>query len=1150
MSREGWSSRGRSSVASVAIGAAVLALFLAATAGAAGLAPKILSPSRSRVVAGKTTTLRVRGSRIRVTVGSRDVTKRLGKPVDGVRSLTLHRGKDFHLGSNRVVIATGKGRHRRYVSRVFLAARPAKLLTLHRGHGQLAAVEYKGHSKAKLGRLLVTVDGSRFAQRRLIRADGRSFALQLGIGDGLRYGRNRIVIQALSLDGRRVSRLTRTVRVSRTAPLADAGPDRRAAVGRPVRLGARGTAAAHPGDRLGHVWQIVSAPRCSKAHLRAADSAHPRLVTDLPGRYRIRLVATEAERPAPRPGAAGASAAAPEGADVMTLEASPTESPLGEPIETIGANGIVAGGKTYPAGSGWVQLLVLDRSTLAEVTNKTFPTEPGGQIGAGSIEELQVALAEATSEDLVILSGGDRGIGFSDFQLVPQLQAALSGIGVADGPQSSPDGFGTFESGEWSAIGIPGSEPGSGTTNFSGNSSGGFGNVLPAGRPGSLQGYLHYSPTPPDPADSDLGGGYLFLSPDHAPIDTEGTKAGAGTVSIEVDGQADEESVSPGESGFDLLLLNHRLEPISNRAYVTNANGGGEDLGGVEELDAALYGLYRGAVHPDLVILQSFGKPGGRDPYWVSDNGIRNYPWGNQSAVEASPLVGNEFPDWYEPQEGLSLAAAVGWLGGPVAHDQFAQLVSSPPTPSPADSGGFTLIAPYEEPSAAYSQSEEGSHLRSARVAGDLILNADSNWEVAAPSESAAFNSELLDVVYQAPQPWPDSGTPGFEAADRYIAEALDLGTTNVRQAYYTDDTDSWTAKYDELKERVHYPAGNRKFSRSEFEKLRQQLLQEFLMVQNLQTCIDTWQEAFVTSEGKGQVNLKKVAEEIEREVQVDISSQSAELNTDLIAAHSLGIAAGIAGSTGVAAPVAGALGAISNAFSLANDFSTSKSGSLSSLPVKAKASELGEELSRRYEGLQSSFVQIEDILVSDWGKLQAANAEDADAAGGWALNKESKAALTGSLTDSAAQQAAAAMMPLAYGEYLVSPVSTGNNPEPSKEPWAYQCSNNDEINPGMTEPLNPSYENPNSWIAFPFELTGNDQVGFQTRLQSRVMAIQGELEWFNEAHDGDKVVHEPHVLSMPFADKLFEPATAGGYGIDRVGFFADPAFPRWPLYC
>jgi hypothetical protein len=1116
--------------------------------GALAAAPKVLSPSASRVVAAKKTTLRVRGAGVRVSVDGRDLTKRLGKVSHGTRRLTLKRGRDFWVGTNRVVLSTGKGDRRRYTSRVFLAAKPAELLKLHRdARGDESAVEFVGHSKARLGRLLVVVNGKRLAEQRLLRHGGHAFTLQLGHRDGLRFGPNQIVVQGVSADGKRVSRLTRNVHLGRSAPLADAGADMRTEVGHTVRLRGSGSKPADPGDPLAYEWQLASSPQGSKAAVRDAKGPEPSLVADTPGRYKLRLLAAEPGKRVPADAGRPTPKVAAEGADVMTLEASiPVPSPLGAPIQTIAAGGgISVGGKLLKAQATWVQLLIYDRANLDLVAERSIDTEPLGVVGNESIRALTMALAEAGEEDLVVLSGGGRPVGISSVQQLVNLEAELHGDGIAGGPLSSPGGLEAFQSGQWSAIGIPGSEPGSGAANFSAVSTGGFGNQLPAGRPGSLQGYLHYSDPPFDPSDSDLGAGYGFVSPDHVEIDTQGKASSATVSSIEIGGKAFTTAPVPkGSSGFQLLLLNDRLEAISDHMYVTNEPGGAENLAGVEGLGQELFELHRGDLHPRLVILQSLGSPAGLDAEWNHDPGIRNYPWGFGTAVKEGPPVENNFSSWFETREGLSLAAGIGWLAGPAAHDQFAQMLATNVKPTPTRNGGYTLVVPYEEPTAAVSQSQVGSGLPAARVAGTLALNPRSNWEVVAPTSTAETNDELLDVVYETSEPWPDQGTAPFTEAERYIASELGLGDEGVRAAYVSHDTDRFGNLVSQL-EKIGYPAHGYNFQQSEFRALKAQLELEFPKVEDVRVAIENWQKAFGHAEHKGQVDLAALAGTVEGEVEATIKSRQAELNTDLVVAHSLGIAAGIAGAGGLG-PVAGPLGAFSNAFSLANDLSQTKGGNPSSAPIRTEAQKLGTELALRYEALDESLAQIQEVLVSDYGKLQVASKQ---ATGGWDLNTKEEPKLVEALTTSGIQQDFTAMLPLAYSEYMISPEPTSMNAQPTDHPWTYSCYSN-SILVGETEPFSSTRENPGSWLAFPYEVgrTSSSQ-GFETKLQSRVLAIQGDFTYQEENETGTRVIHEPHVLGQKVASKLFAPP-GRGYGLDQVQTFGDPAFQRLPIYC
>ena len=96
----------------------------AAAARTARPAPAILTPRASSLVAGKTVRVRVvAGRNFQAIVGLRDVTARFGRARRGVRSALLQRGRDFTVGSNRLVVRSGRGLKRRYVAATFIAGR-------------------------------------------------------------------------------------------------------------------------------------------------------------------------------------------------------------------------------------------------------------------------------------------------------------------------------------------------------------------------------------------------------------------------------------------------------------------------------------------------------------------------------------------------------------------------------------------------------------------------------------------------------------------------------------------------------------------------------------------------------------------------------------------------------------------------------------------------------------------------------------------------------------------------------------------------------------------------------------------------------------------------------------------------------------------
>jgi hypothetical protein len=362
-----------------------------------------------------------------------------------------------------------------------------------------------------------------------------------------------------------------------------------------------------------------------------------------------------------------------------------------------------------------------------------------------------------------------------------------------------------------------------------------------------------------------------------------------------------------------------------------------------------------------------------------------------------------------------------------------------------------------------------------------------------------------------------------------------------VRQAYYVHDDDDWLSIRPELRD-LRFESGHG-FGEDEFEDLREQLLVEFPYVAAVRGAVESWQSVFSRAGHSGLVDLQYITAQVEGEIDRAIASRQATLNGQLVVAHSLGIAAGLLGAGGLG-PVAGPIGAISSSLMLSSDLSQGAGGSLSALPVHAEAAKLGVELATRYEEISENLSHVGDILVSDWGKLRtAAKAVN----GAWAVSETGKSDLTRVLTASADREAYTSMLPLAYGEYLLAPESTGTNSTPSAEPWTYSCYD-DSFEAGHTRPLAEAEGNPGSWIAYPFELEGDAGRGFTTNLQPRVLAIEADITQ-NEGIS-PIIKHEPIVLPTTIGNHLFESLESGGLGLDQVVFFANPAFERWPLDC
>lgn len=112
------------------------------------------------------------------------------------------------------------------------------------------------------------------------------------------------------------------------APIADAGGDVSAEVGRVVTLDGSGSEDPD-GDPLEYAWEIVKAPGSSSASLINEDKADPQFIPDVAGVYDIVLVVSDGARES-------------EG-DRMAVTAAITN---GEPVANAGSDQVVAVGDT------------------------------------------------------------------------------------------------------------------------------------------------------------------------------------------------------------------------------------------------------------------------------------------------------------------------------------------------------------------------------------------------------------------------------------------------------------------------------------------------------------------------------------------------------------------------------------------------------------------------------------------------------------------------------------------------------------------------------------------------------------------------------------------------------------------------------------
>jgi hypothetical protein len=508
---------------------------------------KIVSPSPGAVAKGGSVNVRVRvGARarsVRAWLDKKEVTRSLRR-VGNDRTVRL-RAPVLRTGVNHLYARTRDGRGRRDFDVVrFIRARRVKGLLGVRLQarrvrtGRVRARLVLGRGAKLRGwlngrRLRPAALGSR--RRRMVVLDG---------DEGLRFGRNRLRLLGFSEKGR-FDLERRNVVVRRTRPIPAAGRNRRARLRHAVTLDARRSRAAHAGRPLAYSWRIVRAPKGSKARIRGAHGARPRLRPDRVGTYRVRLVVREVSA-----GRSGASAAAGRRSTAtLTVAAVPDISAGGVPIDTIGGAGVTLGAplnKTYSASeSAVIQLVVLDRQDLSLVANNSYG---GDEAGTGQLlsdlrtyDDSRLAIIATPPQSFPYIAGLDN------------LNAALEFIGgqaLEQGPQ-----FGL------SAIGVPGLGAGNGGTQNS--DLGDQRNFNPP--PGNLNGFLR-----PDSSKN-----FAYVDADYVPFTTAAPGTTATQAVISVGGNSySSYNMSPGQAGFFVLLLDAgTLEREFAQTFVVSGPG-------------------------------------------------------------------------------------------------------------------------------------------------------------------------------------------------------------------------------------------------------------------------------------------------------------------------------------------------------------------------------------------------------------------------------------------------------------------------------------------------------------------------------------------------------------------------------------------------
>lgn len=1061
----------------------VTALFAGSSAPAAvtvagpSKGAKILSPSLDGLQPGPKARVAVRvgpDRRWRVRVndreGGEEVSERFRKVRPRVWAARLGRRDGLRAGSNRVWLLSrrGSGDWKATGQRFVLGARERDLVSLHGPRGRTAATRARIRIEvpSEPDHLRVSLNGKRVEGELLERREGRHRAT-LSASHGLRYGKNRLTVRGYDFGGDfEVERLG--FQVVRNRPLAAAGRDREMIEGEGLRLNGEASRPSNERKRLRYRWRVVGSPRGSEPRLRRSHSARPKLRTDVHGVYRLRLTVTEAGA-----GRGQAKAAAGQSSsDQVTVATQPDAPPIGVPIETLvqqprgtatacpPANGlsttpgdvpittpggVVVGDKYYGNPGAAIQLLVLDAASLECEVNEAYDATP---FALGLLAKEVQSLTTQPAKVLAITSSGAQ-IAQSSAATVNDTLKLIGTEPLSASELVEPFSvIGTLDG----ALGTASVNPGLHAAENPASPD------WPSGRgelisDGALLGFMTLS------AEARTGSHlYSFVSPEYVPFTTRDPERGGPCVPPEC---PPFKLAAPATGGFAVTQLDAGtagLDAASSEVFPTN--GTSDDATAQKALADALGQI---AADPrQIVLIQSLGSPAATTPQWSLwknfDSDINPAQF-TGIAAEIEKLGGTA--DVFNRLDGTMSYSLVGGAGieGPAA-----ETASKMPVPCIEDATWSACNPPSDIGQVVMQPSPRSPVLLTGVLAKNNAgvlqpVVGGPSGDATDPTDETGLNHRLLQIAYRDPEPFPTVPVdPQYPQANqqalKYVAEVVvGSGYSDPREAYYDPHVinNPWSDNQGKLDE-VCYPwqtplpsdckvppdlPEQPTFSSAQLDWLKTQLKTEFGYVAEVQGFLG--QPG--TSTGSTMQNLFQA-----RSPLVDVGSITKAIENSVDPSNDDDAISEAWQVFAVAFSVANTLftpeddtieglGLISDGFWLGAAFAPDGDGAGAFSALETQATNLSTALSNQLEHQAAEVSVVAQIIVSDWGKLQAVGVPLQNNDPTWTFDQDQA---TDSFELSIRQQIYASLIPSVYVAYqLDTAVVKGSNPV-GTDPWHY----------------------------------------------------------------------------------------------------------------
>jgi hypothetical protein len=821
------------------------------------------------------------------------------------------------------------------------------------------------HVKARrdLGSAVVRLDGRR-VESDLPRHRGQRRAIVLDRADGVRFGRNAIAVKVRTRGGARAL-VRRVVMVRRDAPLPAIQQPRRIVASHAARLDGRKTRSARRG-KLNFRWQVVRAPAGAWVSLRGAGGRRPQLLASVPGHYRIALTVTERQAPA-RGATASAAPCAVSGSKSSAQGGGLRRGPVASmPLERLpkGALTVVDSRSGATPKSGPQPRAVPGCATTVTDVEVEPNLEPIGAVIDTRAEHEETAGIRLGDSFYPFPTNGETGARFilldaqtlelirtenvnltTSHQTVAQLMVTESAPGrdvlvVSSGryaccTQDSSDAYAGFSAIE--------SYDGGRRVSATENQGLDLGAVNESENQfhGELAGWLR-------PGVS-LDGAqelFAFVNPERFAFDTQASSS-AFSNTIRVGSSEYPTRLSGAVGGFEVLVLGPGLEPeLGTPAGFGTISSTGEG----QAQEEAMTALLNQAGPLQTVIVQSIGTA---------------QPYSGAATALGQALARMGASPWTF----FSLNGAGGYA---FVGNGFSQQVA----PGVAE----PRVA---ETSEQWVRSVGGAVNGGGSLHGLLTRNSESALFPGISDPIGTPNYELEQVTYQPGVQWPQTETVGKVAATQYLAEALGLeagpgscyrpAQPDFRSSY-CDRSLNLDATENKL-ERQKYPVNeNVSFTQAEFEAVQNQLGTELDDVADVREMVSALQVPL------GGQSPAVDSQAIAGEVLAALPQGSGNGNAT---AANLSLAAAVLYAGEYIPEVGEVLGPIAAVLGLAGELAQENGEYSPDWRIQASADEIGGKVKNRLAAMSAGLGTIEEILVTDWGKLSTTAAA---AAGAWGI--------------------------------------------------------------------------------------------------------------------------------------------------------------------